>query len=360
MSVVKKILRESPTEYFLQVPYAEKDRAKRIEGYTWNGVQKCWVFPKSERAHNSIVSEFGDELEDLTIRKVPSHQSPQNDLPSHSNIQLGSPSANLGRSTAPAQVSRLPSTVSQDGLSELATIGVELRWQKRENLRLENELEKLRQDNTRLIAENASKPSEQDASALIQTVSDSNRRASELEQRLTQYKSKMKELLTERNEMIDEIEEGERENTKLSSLLSDARIENERVLRLLSDAEPTSQTHEFLVSLAIRASEGDASFAKMVKGQHISEGLAILISSELEKKLTRLLKQPVRTVDLFQILRQAEDEQVLSSDLFDLAHLIRRQRNFVAHNSGGRTIMIGRVLLVLFAAALLWPHLPKQ
>ena len=56
------VITQTQEEYFLKIPAWQKDRAKGIEGYRWNPERKRWVYPRTRRTYNALVSEFWDDL----------------------------------------------------------------------------------------------------------------------------------------------------------------------------------------------------------------------------------------------------------------------------------------------------------
>lgn len=61
--------KKNEEEYFLIVPYWEKDRAKQIYGYRWDARKKCWVYPKSEETYDALMQEFRQEFRGLIPRR---------------------------------------------------------------------------------------------------------------------------------------------------------------------------------------------------------------------------------------------------------------------------------------------------
>ncbi|MBM4302300.1 MAG: DUF4145 domain-containing protein [Deltaproteobacteria bacterium] len=69
---------------------------------------------------------------------------------------------------------------------------------------------------------------------------------------------------------------------------------------------------------------------------------------------------PYRTENnLYELITQARDADILTDEAIQLAHLIRRHRNITAHEQVDIRTKEARVLLVLLSAALLWPLLPE-
>lgn len=65
------ILRETSESYLLEIPYRWRVRARRIPGYSWNSDLKVWYYPKTEASYQSLRAEFGDQLQDKTVRQDP-------------------------------------------------------------------------------------------------------------------------------------------------------------------------------------------------------------------------------------------------------------------------------------------------
>lgn len=55
-------LRQTQSEFLLYIHASQKERAKGIEGRRWDVSRKCWVYPKTSRVYDALISEFGDEL----------------------------------------------------------------------------------------------------------------------------------------------------------------------------------------------------------------------------------------------------------------------------------------------------------
>jgi len=77
----------------------------------------------------------------------------------------------------------------------------------------------------------------------------------------------------------------------------------------------------------------------------------------LEHKLRVLLACADRSLKLHDLIMQAKDVEFLSAEAIDLAHIIRKQRNIIAHERLDVRTHVGRILFSLFAASLLWPQL---
>ncbi|MDA3832864.1 MAG: hypothetical protein PF495_05660 [Spirochaetales bacterium] len=94
------------------------------------------------------------------------------------------------------------------------------------------------------------------------------------------------------------------------------------------------------------------------KNNYERSSFANLIANKLYERLAALLN--LRDADLFTLIRLAEDNGLLQNNAVDLAHLIRKTRNQIIHNSVPVETYHARNCLVLNAAGLLWPQLPGQ
>lgn len=56
---------ETPSEYLVQIPPSQRERAKGIDGRRWDSVRKVWTFRKTRRTYESLIAEFGDDLHKL-------------------------------------------------------------------------------------------------------------------------------------------------------------------------------------------------------------------------------------------------------------------------------------------------------
>ncbi len=87
--------------------------------------------------------------------------------------------------------------------------------------------------------------------------------------------------------------------------------------------------------------------------------MPIEVAKCLERKLRALLHSDDRSLGLHDLITQAKDAELLTEEAIDLAHIVRKQRNIVAHERIDVRTHIGRTLFCLFAASILWPQLPE-
>jgi len=113
--------------------------------------------------------------------------------------------------------------------------------------------------------------------------------------------------------------------------------------------------------MALEATGNDSGFAAILDGLDLSDSLPLKAARLLEDQLRLLLHVPAgqRGLDLYDLIRQAEAEELLPRDAIEMAHLIRRQRNTIAHAEAYEKTYQARSVLCLLAIALLWPELPE-
>ncbi len=64
-------------------------------------------------------------------------------------------------------------------------------------------------------------------------------------------------------------------------------------------------------------------------------------------------------LSLFELLIMSKDKEILDEDSCDTAHIVRKQRNAIAHVKTTKEEASSRILLSLYSASILWPKLQK-
>lgn len=124
------------------------------------------------------------------------------------------------------------------------------------------------------------------------------------------------------------------------------------------DADKSIQTQ--IKAMALEATGNDDKFAALLEQLDFGTNLPIKLARFLERELRNLLVVPEDDrVDLNELLQQAKDAEILPRDAIDLAHLIRKQRNIIAHADAYEKTYQARSIMCLFASALLWPEFPE-
>lgn len=65
---------QTEKEYLLQIPIAQKERAKEIAGRIWDPERKVWVYRRTKNMYNALLAEFGDDLRRIDITAPDSDQ----------------------------------------------------------------------------------------------------------------------------------------------------------------------------------------------------------------------------------------------------------------------------------------------
>ena len=184
---------------------------------------------------------------------------------------------------------------------------------------------------------------------LFKTRSD-NTRLNELESALM---VKDRELMKTRHQLATL----QQEIQAARSSLSEAQTEIQRLQQVTLQEKSTNKPDQFKQT-AIDATGGNSKFAELVSRLSNDRTLPIDLANELEGELRKILNTTDTTLHLWDLLMEAKDADILSQEAIDLAHIIRKQRNIVVHNSSYGETNLARVPLCLFAASLLWPELP--
>ncbi|MBM4275030.1 MAG: hypothetical protein FJ134_11305 [Deltaproteobacteria bacterium] len=279
---------ESETEYFLKIPFDQKDRAKSISGYRWDTEQKCWFYPRTARIYDSIISEFGDDLVSIEITR---------------------PSAPTGKYPI-----------------------VNL---KAENQKLKDELGRL----NKILAE------KENILKIITNEKDHSKTSIESENKTLQIA-----LQTVKGQLDDVMPKYE--------LLQNQLKEKENEISKLNKGE-SGKIDQQLKQIARYSTGNDRDFCNFIDKLPLDRSAPIEIAKHLENTLRKLLSTNDRNLSLHDLITQARDAEILTEEAIQLAHLIRRHRNILAHEKIDIKTQPARVILVFISATLLWPLLPE-
>ena len=109
---------------------------------------------------------------------------------------------------------------------------------------------------------------------------------------------------------------------------------------------------------AFFASGGDDLYRNLIHEEDLDIQLPIRIAAYLETRLRTALDNPEPYVNLFDLIGEAQGKRILDDDGIDMSHIIRKQRNVIAHHKSTRQELTARIMMVLYAASILWPQLP--
>ncbi len=148
--------------------------------------------------------------------------------------------------------------------------------------------------------------------------------------------------------------------TKITDYENERENLRKKIQELELKKDPT--TVEGFVAFAI-ASANENEELRSIINQHVIEKshfdtrLPIVLASALEKHLRRKLDNNDPKLKLHEILGMAKDGDLLSGDYIEFAHIIRKQRNFFAHQDVDKRTEVMRIIFTICAASLLWPHI---
>jgi hypothetical protein len=136
-------------------------------------------------------------------------------------------------------------------------------------------------------------------------------------------------------------------------------LQVEQNKRQVGRATPGASVEALLKPKAKEATGNDPIFVEMIDQLKLDATFPLELGKYLERTLRVLLDCTNRSLTLHDLITQAKDAEFLSEEAIDLAHIIRKQRNIMAHQRLDARTHVGRILFSLFAASILWPQLPE-
>lgn len=112
--------------------------------------------------------------------------------------------------------------------------------------------------------------------------------------------------------------------------------------------------------MARKTIENDLTFYAFIDNLNLDKSSPIEVAKYLESTLRKLLSTKDKQLSLHDLIMQARDADFLTEDGFQLAHLIRRHRNIMAHENVDIRTQPVRILLVFLSAVLLWSTLHNK
>lgn len=73
-------LNQTANHYTLSIPYTLKDRAKKINQFKWDSINKVWKYPKNIISYDSLINEFNSDIKEIKITPPESKQENQQNL----------------------------------------------------------------------------------------------------------------------------------------------------------------------------------------------------------------------------------------------------------------------------------------
>lgn len=142
-------------------------------------------------------------------------------------------------------------------------------------------------------------------------------------------------------------------------ILKEQKDKSEKELERLRNIKITHDFSHQIKEILKRSTGGDKEFNLFVDKITIDRSAAIDTSKYLEDTFRKLLNEKDRSLSLHELIMRSKDADMLSPEATNLAHIVRSQRNIIAHEKVDIRTQQARILLILFAAAVLWPLLPE-
>lgn len=304
------LIARSGDEIHVSVPFALKDRAKKVSGYRWNPALKVWAFPYTQTIFSELIAEFGDNarVEGFDNATQPSRQPPEPTIQDQLNEKIKNQEAllqNLG--------------------TEISDLKVELRGKAAALERLEQHLDS---------------------------------KNSELEKALKQIESL--KIAPEEQKLKQGIEywkrsaaDAERKYETLLKETSQSRTAASAPPAIVTSTDPFFH----IVSRAINIAGRDRDFEFTVNNTTLSRAPLDLATAS-EKKLRKSLGIPLSDRrDFIAVIREAAEARVISDEARGLLNFIRQNRNRVAHDQLNQSELWARSCIAILATSIVWPEL---
>lgn len=343
----KPTLKSTDKELLLFIHPQLKEKAKIIQGHSWDGNRGCWVYPRSKEVYDAILLEFGDGLvnelqQDQFVKKKP--------------IDTGNDSLQGEIERLKAENARFSEKIRLYEQKEKKSF--ELSTPAHEKLQeIERANEGLKLEIVRQKGENANLRERiglyvESEKRSLELSKSTDERLLETENELNAVKGK----LTIRQKDLSEIK---RQNLSLSSIIDNLKID-------ANDINSSNNTVEQAIKdIALTATGKDKNFNNFLSQVRLDASLPILVQSRLEKMLRAVLEisEDDRPYNTSEIIQKSINTCKLSKEAVDLAYTIRNQRNATAHVENEyvyEKTAQARSVLCLCAFALLWPEIPEK
>jgi len=313
---------ETADEYLLELPAKEKERAKKIQGRIWDGTRVCWVYPKTEEYLKQLIAEFGaDLINNKVIQPV--------------TVNTGTPQfePNLRPSQAAKEQKFNQAIIIEEHHAPVSKSSGKQDFEKsQEKLKLLTL--KLDEVKTQLL----------EKKEIIK----------ELNDRYISLNREVKELKATNRSLTRQ-----RDNLQISENIYKKEFDTlDRTIKQLT--EETARKKSFIKQKAINAASSDEEFELLVNKLPIDKMMPVELMNKIINKLRKGLNisNNIPATD-YELISYAEKQNQLSSEAIDLAHLVRKQRNLFAHGQRTDSQDEARILMCLYATALLWPDVKK-
>lgn len=294
-------LEATTSQFLLYVPFTENARAKAIDGRRWDPLPKAWAYPKTKRAYDAIIAEFGAELGTHSVEP-----------PSDTAIR----------------------TKSLPGEREVVADAL-----RRENDALRSDIQSLRESVDQVVASTKQGAS---ITELQRTLLAREAEIGGVREQLASARSRIQELELSGLKLQQDVKESR-----------EARLR--RPVQRISPAPVANPTNglailqQFVRSCVPTSSSLHSRLDKLAGGEYTAVEIGKLVENELRARLGAYEGQ-----SFHDLINHASDTELLSTEGRDFAHIIRKQRNNVVHDNVTKRSFELRGALSLASAGLLW------
>ena len=164
---------------------------------------------------------------------------------------------------------------------------------------------------------------------------------------------KLRKLLSERDKTIAE------KDREIGDLRTQVEHFTEKTNDNHEEVSPTTDRYEAVKEIALECLGNDPVFDDQVEKLSIGSTLPVEVAKIIENHLKQVLSSEN---SFYELLEECKDSEMLEQDILDIAHIIRKQRNVVAHHdlSEDKRTRMARAIFCLFGAVFLLPKLPEH
>jgi len=172
-------------------------------------------------------------------------------------------------------------------------------------------------------------------------------------------KSYEKEIAALRQQLIDTGSEQQR----LENDLNKANAELLQLRQIVAEQAGDDHRDKAIKDVALQATGNEEKFSALLRRLPLDDRLPLNVGEQLKTELRMLLgvDKEDKSRKLASLIQEASKRKLFPKEAVEMANLIRKQRNVVAHPNPAEAqkTLPARTILCLFAAALLWPELPE-
>jgi len=292
-------------EYLIALPYNERHRAKRIPGYRWDPRGKLWRYLKNDGTRKAIMAEFGPEETEWL-----GHEVQNNALASDQDV-----ATRYGEALQEYQDLLQLTRETHESNKELLKVSEEYLEQTKTIVELWNTAEQ------HGLAEGA------DYDEFVQ--------------------------------FTKAAYEGNYRHADLAAKLASTEVQlyaSQREAATLRRASGYDGDDNFRKAL-IQEAWGKSTMPQIVRDFSFDGHGAIELQNYLSKILVRDLHKGSEHKGFADLIREAEDARLLSSNAARVCHTLRIQRNFFAHESVEPEDIVPRACLCLFSFIIVYREL---